>query len=92
MKIHPHADVMNGEISQNQNCFLFQDVDMLISAVKLPILIWVPIGIDLPLEPASSDQWRNCRFWHLRLLHFQPQRLLLGSDNLKMISVGPNLP
>ena len=56
---------MKGEISyRDLNRFLYQAVNMFISAVKLGILTWGSIWIDSLLEPASSGQSRNCSFWH----------------------------
>lgn len=45
------------------------------NAVKLCILLWESVGIDLVLELASSDHSRNCNF--LALLRW-PQRLPPG--------------
>lgn len=45
----PCTVVMNLEISyRDQNCVLFQAVNIFISAVKLDILIWSSMGIDWP--------------------------------------------
>ena len=44
---------------------------MFISAVKLGILTWGSMGIDLFLEPASSGHSKNCSFLALpHWLHF----------------------
>ena len=43
---------MKGEMSyRDQNCFVYQALNLIISAVKLGILTWRSIGIDLLLEP-----------------------------------------
>ena len=48
---------MKGEIScRDQNRFLYQAVNMFISAVKLGILTWGSMGIDSLLEPQVAIQ------------------------------------
>ena len=48
---------MKGEISyRDQNRFLYQAVNMFISAVKLGILTWGSMGIDSLLEPQVAVQ------------------------------------
>ena len=44
--------------------FLFQAVNMFISAVKLVVSTWRSVGIDSLLEPASSGHSRNCSQWN----------------------------
>lgn len=52
---------------------------MLISAVKLSILTWGLLGIELLLEPASTGHSRNSsNLLHLRGLIIQPRRLTFG--------------
>ena len=52
---------MKGEIShRDQNYFLYQAVNMFISAVKLGVLTWGSMGNDSLLKPASSGHSRNC--------------------------------
>ena len=56
-KIHPRTVVMKGEVSyKDQNHFLYQTVNMFISAVKLVILTWGSMEIDLLFEPQVAIQ------------------------------------
>lgn len=46
---------LKGEtIHTGQNCFLWQAENMFISALKVDILTWESMGMDSPVEPASS--------------------------------------
>ena len=61
--------------------FLYQVLNMFISAVKLGILTWGWMETDSLLEPASSGQSKNCSFWHFHLgFILQFGRLPLGSS------------
>lgn len=61
--------------------FLYQAVNMIISALKLDILIWASMGIDSLLELDSCGNLKNCSFWHFCVgVIFQPLSLLLGSS------------
>ncbi len=59
---------MKGKISYiDQNHFLYQEVNILFSAVKLGILTWGVYEIDSLLEPASSGHSMNCSLSHFRV-------------------------
>ena len=55
IKIHP-LQLSDGEVScRGPNWFLYQAVNIFISAVKLDILIWGPMSTDPPVNTPSSD-------------------------------------
>ena len=58
---------MEGDIRYRPKPFLYQAVNMFVSAVKLGILTWGSMRIYLLLEPASRGHSRNCSFWHFRI-------------------------
>ncbi len=37
------------------------------SAVKLEVLTWGSMGVDLLVEPASSGHQKNCSFWQFHV-------------------------
>lgn len=41
---------------------------MFVSAIKLDIITRGLMGTDMLLEPASSGQSRNCKFWYLTVV------------------------
>ena len=63
-----------GEISsRDQKHFLYQPVNMFISAVKLGILTCGSMETESVLEPASSGHWINCSFCALLCIGFMSE-------------------